>query len=331
MDEPAKPKPPLRRGWRTALLAVVLLGGLVALVLHLGDLERFAEMVRKAEPAWMIAAFALQLSTYLFLALGWAAVLGEAGAPQPLRKLLRIAFNKLFVDQVVPAAGMSGNVLLVDRLEGLGTPRGAAVAALLVSLVGYYAAYALLALLMLVALWLHHHATALVVGPVTAFLMVALAIPSLALWLRRSGSKSLPGWIEGLPPLRHLLEIVGEAPDALVRNRRLLLRVAVWNALIFLADAMTLAVCLRALGGPFLPVTAFIAFVMASVAVTLAPLPMGLGSFEATCTAMLALLGIPAAAALAATLLLRMLTLWLPLLPGMWLMLRAKRTRKAGR
>jgi uncharacterized membrane protein YbhN (UPF0104 family) len=223
---------------------------------------------------------------------------------------------------------MSGNVLLIDRLVALGTPRGAAVAALLVSMVGYYAVYALLAVLMLVALWLHHAASAIVVGPVTAFLLVALAIPSLALWLRRSGSRSLPGWIERLPPLHRLLSIVGEAPGPLIRNRRLLARVAAWNGLIFLADAMTLAACLRALGGPFLPATAFIAFMMASIAVTLAPLPMGLGSFEATCTAMLALLGIPAAAALAATLLLRMLTLWLPLLPGMWMTIRARRTRK---
>lgn len=311
------------RGWRTALLAIMLFAGLVALVLHFSDFERFAEMVRQAEPLWMLGAFALQFATYVFLSLGWQAVLECAGAPQPLRRLLRIAFSKLFVDQVVPAAGMSGNLLLVDRLTGLGTPRGAAMAALLVSMVGYYAIYAVLACAMLLALWLQHAATPLAAGLVTIFLLVALAIPTLALWLRRRGRRPLPSWVERFPPFARLFGIVSEAPAKLVQDRRLIVRVALWNGLIFVADAATLAVCLRALGGPLLPVTAFIALMAASIAVTLAPLPLGLGSFEATCTATLAMLGVPVAAALAATLLLRMLTLWLPLLPGLWLMRRA--------
>lgn len=331
MDDRSKSPAPQRNRWRTALLAVVILGGLIILVVHWGDFEYFSEMARAARPAWMLAAFALQGATYVFLALGWAAVLKRAGSPQPLRKLLPIAFSKLFVDQVVPAAGMSGNVLLVDRLTALGVPRGSAMAALLVSMVGYYAVYAALACMMLVALWLHRAATPLAAGLVTVFLLVALAIPGLALWLRRRGGRPLPRWIERLPPIAKLLGIVGEAPAGLVHDRRLIARVACWNGLIFLADAATLAVSLRALGGPFIPVTAFIALMAASIAVTLAPLPFGLGSFEATSTATLATMGIPVAAALAATLLLRMLTLWLPLIPGLWMMTRARRGRKAQR
>ena len=53
--------------------------------------------------------------------------------------------------------------------------------------------------------------------------------------------------------------------------------------------------------------------------------PLGLGSFEVTCVSMLGVLGDPLEAALTATLLLRGFTLWLPMLPGMWLMQRALR------
>lgn len=317
-DNERRPRP-----WRTALFAVVVLAALVAVVLHFGDFQRFVEMARKAQPLWMIAAVGLQVTTYLFLALGWSAVLAKAGKPLSLRPLFRIALVKLFIDQVVPAAGMSGNVLLVERLRAAGTPKGAAVSTLLVSVLGYYSAYAVLALVMMVALWLHHAAKAIVVGPVTAFLVVALAVPSLWLWLWRRGEDTMPKWIEQIKPFASLMEIVGQAPEKLVYDKGLVARVAFWNGLIFIADAATLAVCLRALGGPLVPVTAFIALMTASIAVTLAPLPMGLGSFEATCTATLAMLDVPAAAALAATLLLRMLTLWLPLLPGLWLIRRA--------
>ena len=46
---------------------------------------------------------------------------------------------------------MGGNVFVVDRLTGLGVTRGAAIAALLVSMTGFYAAYSLCALAMLAA------------------------------------------------------------------------------------------------------------------------------------------------------------------------------------
>ena len=58
---------------------------------------------------------------------------------------------------------------------------------------------------------------------------------------------------------------------------------------------------------------------MASIAAILGPIPLGLGTFEAACVGMLSLLGIAIESALAATLLLRRLTFWLPMVPGLWL------------
>jgi uncharacterized membrane protein YbhN (UPF0104 family) len=176
---------------------------------------------------------------------------------------------------------------------------------------------------MLLLLWLHDKATPLLAGLVTMFLLVALAIPSLALWLRHRGSEPLSPRLERLIWVRNLLEIVGQAPADLVGDRALLLRVAGCNALIFLADAATLWVCLHSLGQPEGFGTAFIALIMASIVVTLGPIPLGLGSFEATSTATLHLLGVPIEPAFAATMLLRILTLWLPLLPGLLLMRKA--------
>jgi uncharacterized membrane protein YbhN (UPF0104 family) len=68
---------------------------------------------------------------------------------------------------------------------------------------------------------------------------------------------------------------------------------------------------------------------MASIVVTIGPIPLGLGSFEATSTATLRLLGVPFEAAFAATMLLRLLTLWLPLAPGMILMRGMLKARPA--
>jgi uncharacterized protein (TIRG00374 family) len=308
------------KGWRGWFFAIVLAGALVGAVLQFGEIEKFAALVAHARPAWLALAVALQLLTYASVAMGWRLVLRAGGTTIAMRRLVPVAITKLFADQAVPSAGMGGNVLLVDQLEARGASRGAAVAALLVSMIGFYAAFALLAVLMLALLWFHDKATPLAAGLVTLFLAVAFAIPALALWLRKRGRRRLPRIVERIGPVRSLMETIAEAPSDLLGNRRLIAQVSGCNALIFLADAGTMFVCLHALGVPASFGVAFIAVIMAQIVVTLGPIPLGLGSFEATSTATLRLLGIPFEAAFAATMLLRVLILWLPLIPGMILM-----------
>lgn len=307
-------------------LGVLGLFGVIVLVwsaLHFGDLEKFADTLRDANPLWLIVAVVLQVMTYASVAQGWRSVLAKASSPQPLLRLVPIALSKLFADQALPAAGMGGNILLVARLRALGVPRSSAMATLLVSMIGFYAAYAFLAIVMLVVLWLNGHATPLLSGMVTAFLLVALAIPSLALWLRRRGSKPLSPFLEGIPVVRSLLHVVGETPPHLLRNRLLLAKVAGFNGLVFLADAATLEACLLALGTPVTFETSYIAVMIASIVTTLGPVPLGVGIYEAGSTAMLTMLGVPVAPALAGTLLLRGFTLWLPMIPGFLLIRRS--------
>lgn len=232
--------------WRSWFLGIILAAALVGAVLHFGEIENFARLVARADPLWFAVAILFQLSTYASVAAGWAAVLRRAGTPRWLPRLMRIALTKLFADQAMPSAGMGGNVLLVDQLVRLRVPRGTAVAALLVSMIGYYAAFAFFATAMLVLLWLHDKATPLMAGLVTTFLLMALAIPSLALWLRHRGSQPLSPRLEHLAVVRTLLEIVGQAPADLIGDRQLLVRVTGFNGWIFLADAATLWACLHA-------------------------------------------------------------------------------------
>lgn len=328
---PTSPSHPAQAGgtghWRNWFFGILLIAALTGVAMHWGEVRQFAALVQRARPGWLILAIALQLSTYVSVAQGWSLVLRRAGTPRGLAPLVRIAVTKLFADQALPSAGMGGNMLLVDQLRGIGVERGTAVAALLLSMIGFYIAYAVFALAMLVMLWLHSRATPLMAGLVTLFLCVALAIPGLALWLRNRGSAPLPPSIEKIRVVRSLLDTVAQAPGPLLRDRGLIARVAGYNALIFLADAGTLFACLHALGHGVSLSTSFIALIMASIVVTLAPIPLGLGSFEATSTATLHLLGTPFEAAFAGTMLLRLLTLWLPLIPGMVLMRGAVRRR----
>ncbi len=303
--------------WRRWLAGVLIGAALVGLALRMGDLQTYVSLLRRARPAWLVLAILLQLSTYVFLAMGWRAVLrkGEGGT-FPIRQLLRIALGKLFADQALPTAGMGGNLFLIDRLIAIGASRGSSVAALLLSMRGYYAAYLLFALATLLLLWLHGQASPLMVGIVTTFVLIAIAIPALALWLRERGSQPLPPLVERVRPVAQLLETMAEAPATLVKDRALLVRITLLNAAIFAADSLTLYACLRGVGTHVAPATALIAFILSSIVVTLGPIPLGLGTFEAASTSVLHLLGVPIEAAVSATMLLRLMTLWLPLIPG---------------
>lgn len=304
-----------------------MLGTLMAVIARMGDFDRYELLIRTARISWLSAAIALQAGTYAALSAGWYAILSRARTPVRYGRLLPLALAKLFADQALPSAGMGGNVLLVDRLMTLGVPRGAAMATLLVSLIGFYAIYALMGIAMLALLWVDGRATGLLVGLVTAFLLVAIAIPALALWVRERGRRPLPLAIERLTPIRDLVRAIADAPATLVADRPLIARVAGWNGVVFILDALTFASCLAAIGQPFAPTIAFIALIAASVVVTLGPIPFGLGSFEATAIAMLHALEVPIPAAVAATLLQRALTLWLPLVPGAILLRQAIRHR----
>lgn len=313
--------------WHNWLLALLLIAGIAVAALHWGDVKKFAALVAKAEPLWLAGAFVLQVCTYLSLSLEWWLVLRAGGTHVRVVKLLPVTIVKLFADQVVPTAGVSGNVLLVDRLSAAGARREVAVAAVILAIVAYYASFALAALAALLLLWLNDGASWFVIAIIGLFLCVAAAIPAGALMLQRKGGKALPQWLRWSSSAKEFLELIGDAPKKLVRNRRLIVQLTLLNGAVFVLDALTLQFCLFALGlgAPF--AAAYVPLIMASIIVVLGPIPLGLGSFEATSIAMLRAMGVPFEAALSATLLYRGFALWLPLVLGMILARRTLRRK----
>ncbi len=324
MQSASSPPRPINRlrSWFTGLL---LLAGLVALVTHAGEFEHFLELLRNAEPAWLILAFALQTGTYAATAGVWTLALRKAGQPVAFRALVPLGVAKLFSDQVVPSAGFSGTAFFVMALRRRAIPESICLATLLLSLLCYYAAFVVAAALTVLLLWLYHAIEPWIVGVVVGFCAIAVGIPSGALWLRAYSERSLPRLLARVPGLADLLASVARAPVDLLRDPPLVAGGMALHAAVILFDAATLWVMLQVVGVPVSYWIALPSFVLASMVATLGPVPLGLGTFEATCVSALHMLGVPIEAALTATLLLRGATLWLPMLPGMWLARRALR------
>lgn len=322
---------PLRRrvlaAWITGLL---LLLGLVVGVTHVTEERRLLDLAVRMRPIWLLAALLLQGATYVCAAAVWQRALRHAGFQVRLWRLVPLGLAKLFTDQAVPSAGMSGTLLVVRALVRRGVPRGLAVGAMLAGLVGFYVAYAVAVAASLAILWSRGELTGPLLVVATLFSLVAASVPLAILWLGRRARERSPTWLRSRPGVREILAALAEVPAGGVGRSRVVAETAVLQLAVFLLDAATLAVMLRALGSPEVFPVVFASFVVASAVATLAWVPGGLGTFEGTCVAMLHVHGVPLEAALAATLLLRGFTFWLPMLPGLGLARREMLGRSRG-
>jgi uncharacterized protein (TIRG00374 family) len=127
----------------------------------------------------------------------------------------------------------------------------------------------------------------------------------------------LPRFITQWPVLQPSMTALQEAPRHLSKDWAILLEAALAAGLIFILDILTLWVILRSLHLPLTPGQSIVSFMVSAAAATIAIMPGGLGVFEGTSTAMLISFGLPFEGALTATLILRGLTYWLPMLPGL--------------
>lgn len=298
-----------------AVSVLVLVGLVVFTILHVSDAERFLALVERAEPRWVIAALGLQAATYVCAGGVWQVVAHATGHRLHLLQLARLAIEKLTINQLVPTGGVAGNLVAAAAMRRQGLPAAVATEALIVDWIAYYAAYALAAGLAAIVSWRHHAAPVAVVVVVVLACLLAL-VPVAIAWLVGHRSWTPGPRLARVRLLERIRSAIADVDPTHVGDPKLLALAAGLHLFVFVLDAGTLWMLLLATGTSVSVLAAFAALVMATLAGTFSLLPGGLGSFEAGCTATLALLGVPVEAALTGTLLLRGLTLWLPLVPG---------------
>jgi len=321
----AGPPPPEHRShiWLRRLLA--FLPGLLALILlvlvmrQFGDLKRLWALLANVDIGWIALGAASQIATYAAAASVWYVVLRRAAHRRHLAGLFLLGVAKLFMDQALPSGGVSGSVLVVAALRRRGVSAHIATAALLIGMISFYLAFLTAAGASLIIMALEHALNSAIVTVVIVFAFISLALFFTLYWLRRRKGSRFEDWLRYLPMGHQFWSAIHDAPSALLRDVPLLLSTTLLQILIIALDALTLWLVLAALGtrAPF--GIAFAAFALASIFADVAPIPLGLGSFEGALTGLLTVTGTGLEAAFAATLLLRGLTFWAPMLPGLWL------------
>ncbi|MDG4897564.1 lysylphosphatidylglycerol synthase transmembrane domain-containing protein [Mesorhizobium sp. WSM4976] len=304
-------------GWLSGLL---LLGVIVSFTLHFGDLQVFLSTLKSADPLWLAAAVAFQMSTYACAAAVWFRILSRAGIRQSFAGLFKLAVVQLFANQALPSSGLSGTMIVAKGLARRGVAPSLVMTALLVDGFSYYASYLMVGLLAFVVLWHSGDLGTAWLPLAIAFVIVLLALVLATFLLIRRQGRIIPKAALRWAPAASMAAILASAHTDMLRDGKLILEAFLLQIGVFLLDAATLWIAARSIGLAVDPISAFLSFVLASGVATLSPIPLGLGTFEGTCTGLLHVMGNGIEGSLAATLILRGFTLWLPMVPGLWLM-----------
>ena len=313
----ARPAPPGTRGyrWFTWVFGLAMLAAVTVGALHFSEERQIVRIAQAAQPWWLLAALLLQGATYVAEGSIWRVVLRAGGTGMSLSLAWRLSLAKLFIDQALPSGGISGATVVAQALQRQAAPRPLVIAAIVVDAVGYYGAYVLALALALVITALERHANTLVLVAAICFAIVSLTVAGGA--LAQAGRRTtMPRWLARIPVLRSGFALLGEADPVLARSPRLLGCGVLLQLGIMLLDAATVWTLIRSLGELASPAGVFASFMASTLLRTLSIVPGGLGVFEAASVTTLQLAGVSLPVALAATLLFRGLSFWLPMIPG---------------
>ncbi|MCX5188499.1 lysylphosphatidylglycerol synthase domain-containing protein [Streptomyces sp. NBC_00268] len=249
-----------------------------------------------ADRGWLLVAAVATVATWVCSAL---AQQGAVTRPLPARQLVAVQFAASAANHVLPA-GLGAGAVNLRFLTRCGLPVVRSATALGVkATAGAVSRGFLIAVLALACPGLLRppHISAMV--SVIAFAVVVTAVVLLRGPLRRA--------------LRAVLADVRAVHEVPARAA------ALWGgSLAFAALHATVVVAVaQALELPLPPAQVALAYLAASSAAVLLPTPGGIGSLDAALAMALRLAGAPGSAAASAVLGYRLLTVWLPLVPGL--------------
>lgn len=304
------------------VIGAVAFLGLFALVLHIGDVGAFADAIVKTDPLWLLLALVAQALAFFAQASVWGLVLSRRNQRVRRRDLFTLSIGKLFADQAIPSAGVSGAVFFIHALSRRGVTGADAFATFVFGATSFILAFIIFALGALAFLALSGGSLGDLPVDIADLYYVAIGVALLFLLVVAIAAATRSNGAKGGSALSRSLQTLISALSIIRRERGVFLSCLALQSLGRLLDAVTLWIAFQAQGGGVPFSTSVVAVSLAALAATIAPTPMGLGSFEAGLLAALAALGHGVEASFAGGLIYRGLSLGLPLALGFFVVQR---------
>ena len=260
----------------------------LALAIHIllpqvGELRHSVRAIKRADVSWLPLALVTTALTFVFAAV---ALRAASCRPLPFGKTVLAQLASSFANRLAPGSvgGLGVNERFLTRAGGLNNAR-AGTALALNGVAGVIV-----------------HMTALVLTALAALILFVAGV----VWrVPRLQSHIIPALKDGWGELLSILKRPAEAA------------VLFAGAIGITASyAVTFYLCLVALHVHISPAQAFFVYLGGAVVSSVAPTPGGLGAMEAALVAGLTRVGVLDGRAVASVLTFRLLTYWLPIMPG---------------
>jgi len=272
------------------------------------ELKDILLSLRTADPSWILALVGLEAGILALIAITYRSLLLRLGHHVGFGSLVNVHLQRVVVGAITPIGGPSSMLIFVHRLRQRGVrPADALLTVSIKSVIGNFAF-----LLLLVPVLFFLKPTTLLLVSTGGLILLVLSM-GLLLGVALSDRKP-PRWLLSRIP-RKGLRFLAEVRSHHVRLSSLV-RPFCYMLATKLGGVVMLLIALRAVGqSPDIQVP-LMAYVVGMVFLLVAPVFQGIGFVEVSMALALEHLGVPAAAAVSATLLCRVGELWLPLLAG---------------
>ena len=306
----------------------------VALVLVYAKFSEFRLLLaifEKANLWWLVGIALTQLLFYYFLTLNYRDVLRIKDLQVSIRELFPLVFVIQFLNQALPSATISGQAFFVMYLRKFGMPFAESMSRALLELMTLYiaiGAFFVASVSMLFAsrgLFDHPELAYLIY----VFLFFGIIFAGIFIALQRKKRSRFMKWMifklrkyfENGPNIEEIIQQMKETVgiNKLKHHRLTFWSACLWQGLELLMNVFTLYFVFFAIGEPLSFTASFIVFTLTRFISMVSFIPGAFGIFEGSMTFVLATFGMPIGPALAATLLFRAFSFWLPLPVGWWL------------
>jgi uncharacterized protein (TIRG00374 family) len=244
--------------------------------------------------------------------------------------LARMSLEMNFVNHVLPSGGVSGISYMSWRLGHYGVTPGRAIMAQAVRFAMGFVAFIALLIVAVVIVTIDGNINRwiILVSSALAGLMISTIVAGVFLMSNRTRMLSFAEWLTKTinrfvrnVTFKHVKSVLTSEKveffftemhrdyDALMRDKKLLLKPLIWGIVFTLADVSLFMITFWALGEPVNPAPILIAYGVETLAAFFVVTPGGAGAYEALMVAFLAIAGIAQGAAIAGIVLTRVFVL----------------------
>jgi glycosyltransferase 2 family protein len=296
---------------RTVVMIATLTGAFYFLLPQLANVDDSVDALRSANWGWLAGAIVLSGVTYVAAAVGLA-----GGVPQrlPLAPTVQIQLASSFVNRVTPA-NVGGMALNVRYLQKAGVPPAEAVTG--IGLNVFAGGIVHVVLLVVFFAWAGRTGGGFAIPSSSKLLVVIAVLLAVVGVVMATGMGRRLLKTKILPALKQSVASIG----SLARSPQRLLALFGGSTGVTLAYIAALACSANAFDGNVSLAQVGAVYLGSSLIAAAAPTPGGLGAMEAALVAGFTGIGMDGAIAVATVLSYRLVTYWLPILPG-WISFR---------